>query len=227
MSHATQIGWLLHKLPLWFKAGKINSTRHPNWVACLNGPCGAGKINSTRHPNWVARIKNINLAKCEALGYGVKLKGKLAIRTTVAIDFNGNILGFNMNPSNTHDSKIFNDLINKPNIIKKLQHTKVRNIIADKGYISKKSKLLLERYNINFITPVKSNESRINIRDDEILLEKRPLIERVFQRLTYQISRKFDSIHLKNMLYYRPPKLGGVESILPAPQGQLMCLFLQ
>ena len=53
-------------------------------------------------------IKNINLAKCEALGYGVKLKGKLAIRTTVAINFNGNILGFNMNPSNTHDSKIFN-----------------------------------------------------------------------------------------------------------------------
>jgi hypothetical protein len=88
-------------------------------------------------------------------GYNIKIKNKKSIKITAIVDDNKVPHLLKVTPSNPHDSKIMEDIINDNNI----NNGKTINLIGDKGYIKSTEYInnINKKYNINLITPDRKN----------------------------------------------------------------------
>ena len=114
-------------------------------------------------------------------GYNIKIKNKKSIKITPIIDDNQILYMFKVTPSNLHDVKIMENIIN----VSYCNNIDLINLIGDKGYIKPNDYI----NNINLITPLKKNAK------NKILLKN---IENFFSFL----KRSFNRISLINYKIY-------------------------
>jgi len=112
-------------------------------------------------------------------GYNIKIKNKKSIKITAIVDDNKVPHLLKVTPSNPHDSKIMEDIINDNNI----NNGKTINLIGDKGYIKSTEYInnINKKYNINLITPDRKNTiNKKLLTDNHIHLKKRYIVENFF-----------------------------------------------
>jgi transposase len=120
-------------------------------------------------------------------GYNIKIKNKKSIKITPIIDDNQILYMFKVTPSNLHDVKIMENIIN----VSYCNNIDLINLIGDKGYIKPNDYI----NNINLITPLKKNaKNKKLLEENKILLKKRHIVENFFSFL----KRSFNRISLIN-----------------------------
>lgn len=119
-------------------------------------------------------IRNVNGK--DKLGITIKDKCKKGNKISVIVDANRISLIIKIIEANKHDIRIL-----YPNIMNiKNREFKNVNLIADKGYINKNIKKMLNTMHINFNYPYKKNQYNKNTENELILLKKRIKIENFF-----------------------------------------------
>ena len=127
-------------------------------------------------------------------GYNIKIKNKKSIKITAIVDDNKVPHLLKVTPSNPHDSKIMEDIINDNNINngKTTGSTNPAGCIAPvnligywkyKGYIKSTEYInnINKKYNINLITPDRKNTiNKKLLTDNHIHLKKRYIVENFF-----------------------------------------------
>lgn len=137
---------------------------------------------------------------CDKLGINIKDKCKKGNKISVIVDINGIPISIKIVEANKHDIKILYPNLNK---IKNVKFKNV-NLIADKGYINKNNKKMLNIEHINLIYPYRKNQNKQNTENELDLLKKRIIIEsffcwlKKFRKIVLRYEKKIK--HYKNFV---------------------------
>ena len=132
-----------------------------------------------------------NVKGVEDIDYNYKIKNKRGSKITILVNSLGIPISVHLSSASVNDVKLVYPTLDKVN-----NKTKYRkNIITDKGYISKKIKHdLYTKHKINYIYPMRDNmKTEISLSDKE-LIKKRNINERSFSwMMQYRhISSRYD-----------------------------------
>ena len=122
-----------------------------------------------------------NLNGSLTCGYNIKIKNKRSIKISAIVDDNKIPHMLLVTPSNPHDAKIMEELVEQNNFDNKLI-----NLIGDKGYIKSANYInhIKKQYNIKLVTPQRINALNMTLSEEnKKLLNKRFVVENFFSLL--------------------------------------------
>ncbi len=131
------------------------------------------KNNPYNDINFFIDATNIrNMNGHDKLGINAKDKNKKGNKISVIVDANGIQISIKIVEANKHDIRILYPNINR---IKNVKFKNV-NLMADKGYINKNIKKMLNIMDINLIYPYRKNQNKKNSENELNLLKRRIIV---------------------------------------------------